>query len=155
MSYAFKLPDGTTESIELTASSATPLPAGSFAIGLTSTATAANLLAALNTAIGKLANTSLVAASALEAGNDFFNTTGTATGNVVNNKAVPAAPVTGATLLSGPSPSDSLTTNFAIGDTITVNGTAISFVASGAAGNTSSTPATRSCSTSATTCRRS
>ena len=135
VSYAFKLPDGTTESIELTASSATPLPAGSFAIGLTSTATAANLLAALNTAIGKLANTSLVAASALEAGNDFFNTTGTATGNVVNNKAVPAAPVTGATLLSGPSPSDSLTTNFAIGDTITVNGTAISFVASGAAGN--------------------
>jgi len=135
VSYAFKLPDGTTESIELTASSATPLPAGSFAIGLTSTATAANLLAALNTAIGKLANTSLVAASALEAGNDFFNTTGTATGNVVNNKAVPAAPVTGATLLSGPSPSDSLTTNFAIGDTITVNGTPISFVASGAAGN--------------------
>ena len=135
VSYAFKLPDGTTESIELTASSATPPPAGSFAIGLTSTATAANLLAALNTAIGKLANTSLVAASALEAGNDFFNTTGTATGNVVNNKAVPAAPVTGATLLSGPSPSDSLTTNFAIGDTITVNGTAISFVASGAAGN--------------------
>ena len=135
VSYAFKLPDGTTESIELTASSATPLPAGSFAIGLTSTATAANLLAALNTAIGKLANTSLVAASALEAGNDFFNTTGTATGNVVNNKAVPAAPVTGATLLSGPSPSDSLAADFVVGDTISVNGTTITFVASGAAGN--------------------
>jgi flagellin-like hook-associated protein FlgL len=135
VSFAFKLPDGTTESIELTASSATPLPAGSFVIGLTSTATAANLNAALNTAIGKLANTSLVASSALEAGNDFFNTTGIASGSVVNNKAVPPAPITGATLLSGAAATDSLTNNFAIGDTITVNGTLITFVASGAAGN--------------------
>jgi flagellar hook-associated protein 3 FlgL len=135
VSFAFKLPDGTTESIELTASSATPLPAGSFAIGLTSTATAANLRTALNSAIGKLANTSLVAASALEAGNDFFNTTGTASGSVVNNKAAPPAPITGATLLSGAAATDSLTNNFAIGDTITVNGTPITFVASGAAGN--------------------
>jgi hypothetical protein len=135
VSFAFKLPDGTTESIELTASSATPLPVGSFAIGLTSTATATNLRTALNTAIGKLANTSLVAASALQAGNDFFNTAGTATGGVVNNKGAPAAPITGATLLSGAAATDSLTTNFAIGDTITVNGTPITFVASGAAGN--------------------
>src|SRR3954447_9037702 len=135
VSFAFKLPDGTTESIELTASSATPLPAGSFAIGLTSTATASNLRTALNSAIGKLANTSLVAASALEAGNDFFNSTGTASGSVVNNKAVPPAPITGATLLSGAAATDSLTNNFAIGDTITVNGTPIIFVASGAAGN--------------------
>src|ERR1700736_2523415 len=57
VSFAFKLPDGTTESIQLTASSATPAPAGSFAIGATSTATAANLNAALTTAIGTLANT--------------------------------------------------------------------------------------------------
>src|SRR5712675_1277598 len=75
VSFAFTLPDGTTESIQLTASSATPPPVGSFAIGATSTATAANLKAALNTAIGTLANTSLVAASAIAAGNDFFNTT--------------------------------------------------------------------------------
>src|SRR5713101_4822155 len=33
VSFAFTLPDGTTESIQLTASSATPPPAGSFAIG--------------------------------------------------------------------------------------------------------------------------
>jgi hypothetical protein len=133
VNFAFKLPDGTTESIQLTASSATPPPAGSFAIGLTPTATAANLNAALNSAIGTLANTSLVAASAIEAGNDFFNTTGTATGAVVNNKL--AAPITGATLLSGAAATDSLGTDFAPGDTITVNGTPITFVASGATGN--------------------
>jgi flagellar hook-associated protein 3 FlgL len=135
VSFAFKLPDGTTESIELTASSATPLPAGSFAIGATSTATAANLNAALNTAVGKLANTSLVAASAIQAGNDFFNSAGTATGGVVNNKAAVPAPISGATLLSGAANTDSLAADFAIGDTITVNGTPITFVAAGATGN--------------------
>ena len=135
VSFAFKLPDGTTESIQLTASSATPAPTGSFAIGATPTLTAGNLKAALNTAIGTLANTSLVAASAVAAGNDFFSSAGTATGNVVNNKAAIPAPITGATLLSGAASTDSLTTNFAAGDTITVNGTPITFVASGATGN--------------------
>jgi flagellar hook-associated protein 3 FlgL len=135
VSFEFNLPDGTTESIQLTASSVTPPPAGSFAIGATSTATAANLNAALNTAIGTLANTSLVAASAIEAGNDFFNTSGTATGSVVNNQAAVPAPITGATALSGAAGTDSLATSFAPGDTITVNGTPISFVASGATGN--------------------
>jgi flagellar hook-associated protein 3 FlgL len=135
VSFAFNLPDGTTESIQLTASSATPPPAGSFAIGATSTATAANLNTALNTAIGKLANTSLVAASAIQAGSDFFSPAGTARGGVVNNKAAVPAPITGATLLSGAASTDSLTTNFGLGDTITVNGTPISFVASGALGN--------------------
>jgi hypothetical protein len=135
VSFEFNLPDGTTESIQLTASSATPPPAGSFAIGATSAATAANLNAALNTAIGTLANTSLVAASAIEAGNDFFNTSGTATGSVVNNQAAVPAPISGATALSGAAGTDSLATSFAPGDTITVNGTPISFVASGATGN--------------------
>jgi flagellar hook-associated protein 3 FlgL len=135
VSFEFNLPDGTTESIQLTASSATPPPAGSFAIGATSTATAANLSAALNTAIGTLANTSLVAASAIEAGNDFFNTSGTATGSVVNNQAAVPAPITGATALSGAAGTNSLATSFAPGDSITVNGTPISFVASGATGN--------------------
>jgi flagellar hook-associated protein 3 FlgL len=135
VSFAFKLPDGTTETIQLTASSTAPPPYGSFAIGATSTATAANLNAALNTAIGTLANTSLVAASAIEAGNDFFSTAGTATGSVVNNQAATPAPITGATLLSGAAGTDSLATGFAAGDTITVNGTPITFVASGAAGN--------------------
>ncbi len=135
VSFDFKLPDGTTETIQLTASNTTPPPAGSFAIGANSTLTAANLKAALNTAIGTLANTSLVAASALEAGSDFFSSASTATGSVVNNKAAVPAPITGATLLSGAANTDSLTTNFAAGDTITVNGTSITFVGSGATGN--------------------
>jgi flagellar hook-associated protein 3 FlgL len=135
VSFQFSLPDGTTESINLTASSATPQPAGSFAIGATSTVTAANLKAVLNTAIGTLANTSLVAASAIAASDNFFNSAGTATGSVVNNKAAIPAPITGATLLSGAANTDSLATNFAAGDTITVDGTPISFVASGAVGN--------------------
>lgn len=71
--FTFSLPDGTSETIELTASSATPTPAGSFPIGADSTATAANLNSALNTAVGTLANTSLVAASAVAASNDFFS----------------------------------------------------------------------------------
>ncbi len=71
--FTFNLPDGTSETIELTASTTTPTPAGSFAIGADSTATAANLNAALNTSVGTLANTSLVAASAITASDNFFS----------------------------------------------------------------------------------
>jgi hypothetical protein len=135
VSFAFKLPDGTTEQIDLTASSATPTPTGSFAIGTTPAATAGNLNTALTAAIRTLANTSLVAASAVEAGNEFFNSAATVTGSAVSNKASSPAPVTGATLLSGAASTDSLAANFAAGDTITVNGTPITFVASSATGN--------------------
>jgi flagellar hook-associated protein 3 FlgL len=135
VSITFNLPDGTTDSVQLTASNATPLPSGSFAIGTTPAQTSQNLNAALNTAIGTLANTSLVAASAVEAGHDFFDA-GTATGSVVDNQAAPTpAPITGATALSGAAGTDSLAKGFAPGDTITVNGTQITFVASGATGN--------------------
>ncbi len=72
ISFNFNLPDGSTETIQLTASNAIPTPAGSFAIGATPAATSANLNAALNTSIGTLANTSLVAASAVAASNNFF-----------------------------------------------------------------------------------
>ena len=145
VSFTFNLPDGTTESIQLTASSATPLPANSFAISTTLAtpaanvaATAANLNSALNTAIGTLANTSLVAASAVEAGDNFFNTDGTLTGTVKQNQVVgpPQGNVSGTTTLSGlPAGSDTLTTGFVAGDSITVNGTKLTFVASGATGN--------------------
>ncbi|MDR3663819.1 MAG: hypothetical protein P4L86_26105 [Mycobacterium sp.] len=141
----FNLPDGTTESVQLTATSATPVPTGSFAIGATPTATAANLNAALTSAIGTLANTSLVAASAMTASDNFFDASGgTATGTVANNNLTVPAPITGATALSGAANTDSLTTGFSAGsagppavapDTITVNGTVITFVASGATGN--------------------
>ena len=136
LSVQFTLPDGTTEQINLTASSATPTPQGSFAIDATTpNNTASNLNAALNTAIKKLANTSLVAASAVTAGDNFFNTASSATGTAVNNQAATPAPVTGATLLSGTAPSNSIGTSFAAGDTITVNGSTLTFVNSGATGN--------------------
>ncbi len=59
----------------------------------------------------------------------------TVTGSAALNKAATPAPITTATALSGTAPSDSLTTNFVAGDTITVDGTVITFVASGATGN--------------------
>src|SRR5262249_46133396 len=68
----FTMPDGTSEQIQLTATSTVPTPAGSFAIGANSTATAANLGAALTSSIQNLSNTTLVAASAVQASNDFF-----------------------------------------------------------------------------------
>jgi flagellin-like hook-associated protein FlgL len=71
--YRFTLPDGSTESITLTATtSANPGP-NQFAIGATSDLTAGNLLTALTAAVGKLAATSLTAASAVAAAGDFFN----------------------------------------------------------------------------------
>jgi flagellar hook-associated protein 3 FlgL len=139
----FNLPDGTTDSVQLTASNATPPPTGSFAIGATPAATVANLNAAMNTAIGTLANTSLVAASAVEAGHDFFDPSSSATGSVANNQglpavvgppavaAVPPAPITAATALSSPAApnaiADAISPGFANGDSIKVNGTAITF----------------------------
>lgn len=139
LSVQFTLPDGSTEQIDLTASSATPTPLGSFAIDasvpVNPNNTAANLNTALNTAIAKLANTSLVAASAITAGDNFFNTTSSAIGTPASNQAATPAPVTGATALSGASPSDSISPGFVAGDTITVNGTTLTFVASGATGN--------------------
>jgi flagellar hook protein FlgE len=51
----------------------------------------------------------------------------TTTGSGVNNKATVPAPITTATLLSGAAGTDSVTSNFSIADTITVNGKTISF----------------------------
>lgn len=54
-------------------------------------------------------------------------TDATVTGSGVNNKAAVPAPITTATLLSGAPGTDSVTSNFSIADTITVNGKTISF----------------------------
>ena len=59
----------------------------------------------------------------------------TVTGSAALNQAATPAPITTATALSGTAPSNSLTTSFVAGDTITVDGTVITFVASGATGN--------------------
>ncbi|MBK3665830.1 flagellar protein [Bradyrhizobium diazoefficiens] len=139
LSVQFTLPDGSTEQIDLTASSATPTPVGSFAIDASTPVnpanTATSLNTALNTAITKLASTSLVAASAVAAGDNFFNTDSSAIGAAETNQATPAAPISGTTALSGTAPSDSISSGFSAGDSITVNGTTLSFVASGATGN--------------------
>jgi flagellar hook-associated protein 3 FlgL len=70
--FQFNLPDGSSETLTLTATNSTMPGANQFAIGATAAATAANLQAALTTAIGKLADTSLTAASAVTAATDFF-----------------------------------------------------------------------------------
>ncbi|MET4040637.1 flagellar protein [Bradyrhizobium sp. RT6a] len=137
LSVQFTLPDGSTEQIDLTASTATPTPLGSFAIDasvpVNPNNTATNLNTALNTAIKKLAGTSLVAASAITAGDNFFNTDSSAIGVAKTSQA--SVPISGTTALSGTSPSDSIAPGFSAGDTLTVNGTTISFVTSGATGN--------------------
>ncbi|MBV9564647.1 MAG: flagellar protein [Bradyrhizobium sp.] len=135
ITLSFNEPDGTTGSFTLTATSQSPPPAGGFTIGATPAATASNFNTTLTSSISTLANTSLVAASAVEAGDNFFNTDGTATGLAGNNQAVPAAPISGATALSGTAGSDSLSAGFAPGNTITVDGTTITFITSGATGN--------------------
>jgi hypothetical protein len=135
VTFNFNLPDGTTESIELTATTKNPPPAGSFLIGADTAATTANLQGALTSSIQTLSDTSLVAASAIAASDNFFNPSATVTGAAVNNQAATPAPITGATLLSGGAGTDSLAASFAVGDSITVNGTPITFVASGATGN--------------------
>jgi flagellar hook-associated protein 3 FlgL len=98
-------------------------------------ATTANLQAALTIAIQKLGDTALVAASAVAASKNFFNPSTSIAGNPVDNQAASPVPITGNTLLSGAPGTDSLAASFAAGDTITVNGTPITFVASGATGN--------------------
>ncbi|UPK24962.1 flagellar protein [Bradyrhizobium sp. 195] len=139
LSVQFTLPDGTTEQIDLTASTATPTPLGSFAIDASTPVnpnnTALNLNNALNIAIQKLAGTSLVAASAVTAGDNFFNTASSAIGAPKTSQAGPLVPISGATALSGASPTDSISPGFVAGDTITVNGTTLTFVATGATGN--------------------
>jgi flagellin-like hook-associated protein FlgL len=77
LTLTFTLPDGSSEKVTLQATSGpTPGP-NQFAIGATPATTAANLQAALTTAVGQLAHTALPAASAIAAANDFFNTDAT------------------------------------------------------------------------------
>ena len=73
LNITLNMPDGATQSIKLTATTTSPPPTGSFTIGATPAATAANLQTALTTSITTVANTSLVAASAMEASSNFFD----------------------------------------------------------------------------------
>jgi flagellar hook-associated protein 3 FlgL len=143
INFNFKLPDGTSATVQLTATNTNPPPTGSFTIGANPAATATNLNTALNTAVGTLANTTLVAASAVAAGNDFFDPSGTATGSVASTAA--SVPVTSSTLLSGAPGSNSVSPSFAAGDTLSVNSQTIQFY------NSSTTPPTAAGTTAGTT----
>jgi flagellar hook-associated protein 3 FlgL len=73
VAFDLTLPDGTSQTITLTATNASPPGANQFTIGATSANTATNLQAALTTAVGNLAQTALPAASAIAAANNFFS----------------------------------------------------------------------------------
>lgn len=123
--FSFNLPDGTTESIELTASSETPTPLNSFAIGVDATATATNLQSSLTMQLGKLASTSLTAASAMAASDNFFGSpsqrvTGPAFGSATS--LVVGTPVDTVSWYTGESGADSArgTAVARVDDSITV-----------------------------------
>ena len=67
------MPDGTTTLVTLKASTNTPAGKGEFTIGADAAQTAANFQAALNDAVGLDARTTLKAASAVAASNNFFD----------------------------------------------------------------------------------
>jgi flagellin-like hook-associated protein FlgL len=71
----FNLPDGSSEVIKLTATTSTTPGPNEFTIGVDAATTAANLQTALTSSIETLANSSLVAASAVVASDNFFNGT--------------------------------------------------------------------------------
>jgi len=73
ITYTFALPDGTSQTLTLTATTSTSPGPGQFTIGATSTDTAANMQAALTAGVSQIGNTSLSAASAMAASNDFFD----------------------------------------------------------------------------------
>jgi flagellar hook-associated protein 3 FlgL len=139
VNFTFNMPDGTTTTMQLTATTTSPPPAGSFTIGSTPAATTSNLNTALNSSISTIASTTLVAASAMAAGNDFFGSAGAAIGTKQNNQAAPV-PVTGATLLSGVAGG-----GFTSGASISVNGQTIQFY------NSAALPPTAAGSTAGTT----
>jgi flagellin-like hook-associated protein FlgL len=73
ITYTFTLPDGTTQTLQLQATTSTTPAANQFTVGATPSATAANLQAALTAGVSQIGSTSLSAASAMAASNDFFD----------------------------------------------------------------------------------
>jgi flagellar hook-associated protein 3 FlgL len=71
--FQLTLPDGSTQTISLQATTSSPPGANQFTIGASPSNTATNLQTALTTAITGLTQTALPAASAMAAANDFFS----------------------------------------------------------------------------------
>lgn len=73
----FNLPDGTKQTLTLTATTDSPPGDNQFTIGASPTDTATSFETALNSSIAKIGATSLTAASAMAAADNFFNTDST------------------------------------------------------------------------------
>jgi flagellar hook-associated protein 3 FlgL len=73
ISFDLTLPDGSSQTITLQATTSSPPGANEFTIGGSAGATAINLQAALTSAVTNLAQTALPAASAIAAANNFFS----------------------------------------------------------------------------------
>jgi flagellar hook-associated protein 3 FlgL len=73
IAFGLTLPDGSSQTITLQATTNSPPGANQFTIGANANMTAGNLQAALSSAISSLAQTALPAASAIAAAKDFFN----------------------------------------------------------------------------------
>ena len=71
--FTFALPDGSSETLTLTATTSTTPAADEFIIAATPALTAANLQATLTASLGTLADTALSAASAIAASREFFD----------------------------------------------------------------------------------
>ncbi|HWK96098.1 MAG TPA: flagellar biosynthesis protein FlgL [Pseudolabrys sp.] len=73
LTVRFTMPDGTTSSVTLTATTDDPPGANQFTIGTLPSDTTANLTTALTSAVQTLGSTALTAASAVQASNEFFD----------------------------------------------------------------------------------
>jgi flagellar hook-associated protein 3 FlgL len=73
IAFDLTLPDGSSQTITLQATTNASPGANQFTIGASPSATAANLQAALTSAVSNLAQTALPAASAIAAANNFFS----------------------------------------------------------------------------------
>ncbi|HTV37224.1 MAG TPA: flagellar biosynthesis protein FlgL [Xanthobacteraceae bacterium] len=99
--FELTLPDGSTQTISLQATSNSPPAANQFTIGTSVGTTATNLQTALTSAVSNLAQTALPAASAMEAAENFFS------GNPPQRVAGP--PYDTATSLVNATPADTVT----------------------------------------------
>ena len=73
ITYTFDLPDGSSQTLTLQATTSATPGANQFTIGATPALTAANLQAALTAGVQQIGSTSLSAASAMAASNNFFD----------------------------------------------------------------------------------
>ena len=73
ITFTFALPDGTSQTLKLQATTSATPGANQFTIGASPSATAANLQAALTAGVSQVAGTSLSAASSIVASQNFFD----------------------------------------------------------------------------------